>query len=264
MQHPAEMRDHFLLAPHGPDVFVGESPEYPWGTRVYGGLVVAQALWAAATTVDNSYRPHSLHAYFIRGGTHTEPIRYEIDRIRNGRSFVTRSVVARQSGGAIFNLSASFHLDEAQVDVQTVEMPDVVAPDELEGDGWTEVYERREVPCTGHRHLAWIRTQGAPTTPIGAACSLAYVSDDFPMSAIGASHPVRSLGDEYRDRFMSATLDHSIWFHRPLPVDEWMLFDMRARGLAGGRGMAFGEVFAADGTHLVSLAQEGLLRDLTR
>jgi acyl-CoA thioesterase-2 len=264
MHHPSEMRGFLALEPHGPDVFVGESPAYPWGPRVYGGLVVAQALWAAATTVDVEYRPHSLHAYFIRGGTHTEPIRYEIDRIRNGRSFVTRSVVARQSGGAIFNLSASFHIDEPQTDVQTVAMPEVTPPDELSSDGWSEVYDHREVPCEGYRYLAWIRTRGTPATSVGAACSLAYVSDDFPMDAIGRSHPVRSLGDEYREQFMGATLDHAMWFHRPLPIDEWMLFDMRARGLSGGRGMAFGEVFSAEGVHLASLAQEGLLRELTR
>ena len=92
------------LEPHGPDVYVGTSPHYPWG-RVYGGQVVAQALRAAASTVDEGYHAHSLHSYFIRGGTSDEPIRYEVDRIRNGRSFVTRRVVARQSDGAILNLS---------------------------------------------------------------------------------------------------------------------------------------------------------------
>ena len=86
------------LEPHGPDTFVGVSPPYEWG-RIYGGQVVAQGLWAAASTVEPDYRPHSLHAYFIRGGTLDEPVRYEVDRIRNGRSFVTRRVVARQSGG---------------------------------------------------------------------------------------------------------------------------------------------------------------------
>ena len=101
-------REMMHLEPHGPDVFVGESWRYPWG-RVYGGQVVAQALSAAAETVDPDYLPHSLHAYFIRGGTSDEPIRYEVDRIRNGRSFTTRRVVARQSNGAILNLSASFH-----------------------------------------------------------------------------------------------------------------------------------------------------------
>ena len=105
------------LEAHGPDVFVGVSPDYPWG-RVYGGQVVAQGLRAAAATVDADRHVHSLHAYFIRGGRIDEPIRYEVDRIRNGRSFVTRRVVARQSEGAILNLSCSFQIREDQADVQ--------------------------------------------------------------------------------------------------------------------------------------------------
>jgi acyl-CoA thioesterase len=105
------------LEPHGPDVFVGVSPSYPWG-RVYGGQVVAQALRAACETVDDAFQVHSLHSYFIRGGDYDEPIRYEVDRIRNGRSFLTRRVVARQSMGPILNLSVSFQIKEGTVDVQ--------------------------------------------------------------------------------------------------------------------------------------------------
>ena len=110
------------LEAHGPDVYVGVSPEYPWG-RVYGGQVVAQGLRAAQATVGADHHVHSLHAYFIRGGTSNEPIRYEVDRIRNGRSFVTRRVVARQSEGAILNLSCSFQVHEDQADVQESALP---------------------------------------------------------------------------------------------------------------------------------------------
>ena len=123
--------DIIYLEPHGPDVFVGESPVFSWG-RVYGGLVVAQAMKAAVETVDPAYLPHSLHAYFIRGGSSDEPIRYEVDRIRNGRSFVTRRVVARQSNGAILNLSASFHVVEGDVDAPTFTLPGgIPQPDDL-------------------------------------------------------------------------------------------------------------------------------------
>ena len=132
---PQTFSELMTLEPHGPDVFVGDGPEYPWGPRVYGGQVVAQGLLAAGRTVEDPFHVHSLHAYFIRGGTADEPIRYEVDRIRNGRSFCTRRVVARQSGGAILNLSASFHVDEPdQGALASVAPPadEVGVPDDLE------------------------------------------------------------------------------------------------------------------------------------
>src|SRR5690606_6525755 len=110
------------LEPHGTDVFVGAGPQYPWG-GLYGGQIVAQALRAAANTVEPEFRVHSLHAYFIRRGDHEQPIRFEVDRLRNGRSFVTRSVVARQHVGAILEMSVSFQRDEPGHDVQTAELP---------------------------------------------------------------------------------------------------------------------------------------------
>src|SRR3990170_4130750 len=126
-EQPLDLRGVFALEPHGPDTYVGESPPYEWG-RIYGGLVIAQALWAATHTVDPRHHVHSLHAYFILGGELDEPVRYEVDRVRNGRSFTTRRVVARQSGGAILTLEASFHLDEPGPDVETVRAPDDVPP----------------------------------------------------------------------------------------------------------------------------------------
>ena len=136
------------LEGHGPDVYVGLSPDYPWG-RVYGGQVVAQALRAAASTVEEDRRVHSLHAYFIRGGTSDEPIRYEVDRLRNGRSFTTRRVVARQSDGAILNLSCSFQKDEEQVDIQESSLPDDAGnPDDYESENWAPLLERR--PTNGN------------------------------------------------------------------------------------------------------------------
>jgi acyl-CoA thioesterase-2 len=106
------------IEPHGPDTFVATGPSYPWG-GLYGGQIVAQALRAASLTVDRTYQLHSLHAYFIRRGDAAEPIRLEVDRIRNGRSFLTRRVVARQAIGAILNMSSSFHLPELGAEVQT-------------------------------------------------------------------------------------------------------------------------------------------------
>ena len=121
----------FELTPHGPDTFVGTGPQYPWG-GLYGGQIVAQALRAATLTAESEFRPHSIRAYFIRPGDHLEPIRYEVDRIRNGRWFLTRRVVARQAIGAILNAECSFQRSRAATDLQTVEMPRVPGPKSLE------------------------------------------------------------------------------------------------------------------------------------
>lgn len=141
-----ELGSLFDLAGHGPDTFVGAGPQYPWG-GLFGGQIVAQALRAAAATVEADLAPHSLRAYFIRRGDNTEPVRYEVDRIRNGRSFATRRVVARQAIGAILNLETSFQVAEEAVDLTTVHMPSgLPAPDDLVADSWSETFDRRVVP----------------------------------------------------------------------------------------------------------------------
>ncbi|MGI9603835.1 MAG: acyl-CoA thioesterase [Acidimicrobiales bacterium] len=251
------------LEPHGPDTFVGVSPTYPWG-RVYGGQVVAQGLLGAIRTVDEQYRLHSVHAYFIRGGDSDEPIRYEVDRIRNGRSFVTRRVVARQSNGAILNLSASFHIDEAQADVQTATPPEgIPAPDDCKIEDWGTLLERRPIPNdpTTSRRAAWVRVKGpVGDDPVMQTCALAYASDDLPTDAASADHPDLPTDGHFGEQFMGASLDHAVWFHRPAPADEWQLHVIDGHGLTGGRGLAFGHVFALDGRHIASISQEILLR----
>src|SRR4051794_5251307 len=151
-----DVHELFTLASHGPDTYVGAGPQYPWG-GLYGGQIVAQALRAAAATVDEQLQVHSLRAYFIRRGDHQEPVRYEVDRIRNGRSFSTRRVVARQAIGAILNLEASFQLAEPSADVQTVDAPtEIPQPDDLLPDSWTPLFDRRTIAA---RHLpAHVRT----------------------------------------------------------------------------------------------------------
>src|SRR6478736_6886894 len=125
-----KLADILDLAEHGPDTYVGVGPQYPWG-GLYGGQIVAQALRAATLTIDEGFVVHSLRAYFIRRGDHNEPVRYEVDRIRNGRSFATRRVVARQPVGAILNLEASFQRLEHSADIETVSLPpDVPVPDD--------------------------------------------------------------------------------------------------------------------------------------
>ena len=261
------------LEPHGPDTFVGVGPRYPWG-GLYGGQIVAQALCAAGLTVEAPYLPHSLHAFFIRPGDHTEPIRFEVDRIRNGRSFTTRRVVARQSIGAIFNMAASFQVPEDAVDVQSATLEaDVGPPDSYLSDGWSHVFDRRTVGDwradeVGGRAQAWMRmTEPVADDPLTQACALAYLSDDLPTEAAVNHHPARfGLADEgdFDRTFMSASLDHAIWFHRPLDAAQWHLHDLRSRGLVGSRGLTTGEVFAADGTHAATVSQEVLLRIRTR
>lgn len=251
------------LEPHGPDVFVGLSPEYPWG-RVYGGQVAAQALQAALSTVDEEYHPHSLHGYFIRGGTSTEPIRFEVDRIRNGRSFITRRVVARQSSGAILSLSASFHLIEGEVDVSPRTIPaSIPHPDDCADEPWGPLIERRVVPAEAAdgRTAVWLRVKG----PLGDArgtqqLALVYASDDVPYDAAASPHPEWRPSYEDERAFIGASLDHALWFHRPGRADEWQLHMLEPMGFTGNRGLAFGQVFSADGLHLASVAQEIVLR----
>src|SRR6185436_6324002 len=129
----------------GPDTYVGVGPRYPWG-GLYGGQIVAQALRAASATVDEDKVVHSLRAYFIRRGDHTEPVRYEVDRIRNGRSFATRRVVARQAIGAILNLESSYQRTETSAVVTPIAMPSVPPPDDLEESSWSDDFVRRFIP----------------------------------------------------------------------------------------------------------------------
>jgi acyl-CoA thioesterase-2 len=253
------------LVRHGPDTWVGLSADYRWG-RIYGGQVVAQALWAALQTVDEEFRPHSLHAYFIRGGTPTEPVRYEVDRLRNGRSFCTRAVVARQSGGAILHLSCSFQVDEVDAEVQTARMPIAPNPDEVrpQADDWPWIMERRSMvsyPGAG-QSMGWVKLiDPLPDDPMTHVCGLAFTSDTVQFTAARSIHPLQVPHDQYHDRFMGASLDHAMWFHRPTRADEWHLYQWDCHGLQGARGMTVGNLFTADGTHVASIAQEVLLRE---
>lgn len=250
------------LEQHGPDTYVGIAPKYPWG-RIFGGQVIAQALRAAMFTVADDYAPHSLHAYFIRGGSHAEPIRFEVDRLRNGRSFVARSVVARQSSGAILHLSASFQLSEpSAVDITPVQMPAAGAPDSVPDEGWGNLAERRKVSVDHGRVLTWIRM--ARTSPIEdqrvAACALAYISDTVMSEPPRSIHPLQVTRADFIDNFVGASLDHAMHFHRPCDPTDWILSDAEAQTLVNSRGLSAGRLFASDGTHVATISQEILLR----
>ena len=250
------------LEQHGPDTYVGIAPRYPWG-RLFGGQVIAQALRAAMHTVEEGFAPHSLHAYFIRGGTHEEPVRFEVDRLRNGRSFIARSVVARQSSGAILHLSASFQKDESDApDVTPVAMPEAAPPDSASDDGWGGMVDRRKVLREDGRVHMWVRLTQTDPLPDQrlAACALAFLSDTTMSEPPRSIHPLQVDRAELLDTFVGASLDHAMHFHRPCDPTGWILADSEAQTLVGSRGLSAGRMFAPDGTHLATVSQEVLLR----
>ena len=263
---PVDFLTMMQLEPHGPDVFVATGPQYPWG-GLYGGQIVAQGLRAGAATVEDRFGVHSVHAYFIRRGDHEEPIRFEVDRMRNGRSFVTRRVVARQSVGVILTMSVSFQVEEAGHDVQIASLPDVPGPEGLESTSWSSLFDRRFTSVRGAeegRGIAWLRLYDEiGDDPVLQACALAYLSDDLPTDAVVALHPERpgpEQGDAFEHGFMSASLDHAIWFHRPPTADRWHVHDFTSHGYLSSRGLAIGHILAQDGTHVATVAQEVLVR----
>jgi acyl-CoA thioesterase-2 len=269
------------LEPIEVNIFRGVSPNED-RQRVFGGQVAAQALMAAGRTVEIG-RPHSLHAYFLRPGDPNVPILYEVDRIRDGRSFRTRRVVAIQHGSAIFNMSASFHVDESGLTHQ-IPMPEVPGPDELGSlvdrlEPYRDVFgdwldrphpiEQRHVGPIPFAEGAnkepvqrlWIRADGVlREEPLLHACIAAYASDMSLFDTILAPHDVRWEDTD----FMGASLDHCMWFHRPFRADEWLLYDMDSPVAYGARGLARGFLFTQKGELVVSIAQEGLMRVVPR
>ena len=261
----------FGLTPHGIDTFVGEGFPYPWG-GLYGGHIVAQSLQAASQTIEEGLLPHSVRAYFIRRGDNTETVRYEVDRIRNGRSFSTRRVVARQSNGAILNLEASYQLPEPSAELAVITMPsDVPQPDELAAaDTWSQYIEQRDVPFDfvssqprdgAGRLMAWYRTkENFGDNQLMNRCALAYLSDDLPTGAVIRGVPELRKFWNVDNSFFSASLDHTIWFHKDIDASQWQLYEMSCHSYNNSRGLAYGYVFAQDGTHVATVAQETLVR----
>lgn len=250
--------DHMTsLDARGPDSLIGRGPRYPWG-GLFGGQIVAQSLVAAAATVEPDYRIHSLHSYFIRKGDADEPIRFDVDRLRNGRNFVTRAVVARQSRGAILHMSASFQTGPAARYLQTHPFPEVPDPDSLPDNSWSRMIDRRSVSDEGGRALAWLRIPEAPDSdPVVAAAALAFLSDDLATDCVRSQ---QQAADGVTGRHWNGTsLDHAIWFHQAPVGNAWQLHDFRCEGVGVPRGLARGQVFAPDGTHLATVTQEVLL-----
>jgi len=267
------------LEPIEVNIFRGMSPDEK-RQRVFGGQVAGQALIAAGRTVERDRLVHSLHAYFLRPGDPNVPILYDVDRIRDGRSFATRRVVAIQHGRPIFNLSASFHVVEPPGMEHQMPMPEVPEPETLPTfqermKPWAERmgdwYHRPrpidlrfvDAPIQtrgAHRpaeQRVWFRADGKlPDDPLLHACVVAYASDMTLLDTVMLPHRV-TFDDA---NLVGASLDHAMWFHRPFRADEWLLYDTDSPSASGALGIARGKIFSADGRLVVSVVQEGLLR----
>jgi acyl-CoA thioesterase-2 len=256
------------------DLFRGWNPPHPSGREMplFGGQVAAHALRAATLTVESPHFPHSLHGYFLRPGKGDVPTILRVDRIRDGRSFTTRTVVAQQDGEAIFSLTASFQKEESGGEFATPIADDIPLPDELLArDGLAPMpsfrgqespFERLEVPGYGHfemsdvpRRAMWIRTRAQlPDDHNLHACVLTFVSD------MGVVSAVRAALGRRNDHGMGASLDHSVWFHRRVRADDWLLFDVSSRSNSGSRGLGVGSMHTVDGVHAATIGQEALVR----
>jgi acyl-CoA thioesterase-2 len=254
--------------------------------RVFGGQAAAQALVAASRTVDPAYAVHSLHSYFLQPGDTGAPTVFDVDNLRDGRSFATRRVVARQHGRPIYAMTANFQREEEGYE-HAEPMPDVIAPEDaidaraasrvldpdLDSamDGEWDVVDFRYVGSSADgllppedppqaRQRFWLRVSSKlPDDPFWHVAAFTYISDMTLMGAALAPHGVRMGGPET----LIASLDHSIWFHRPFRADEWWLYDQVSPSASGGRGLVLAKVYTQDGTLVATVAQEALLRRRT-
>ncbi|SET62045.1 acyl-CoA thioesterase-2 [Marinobacter segnicrescens] len=269
------------LAPIGDDHFQGQSEDLGF-PNLFGGQVLGQALMATTRTIEDRM-PHSMHAYFLRPGNARAPIDYEVQRVRDGGSFSVRRVIARQEGKEILTGSVSFQVEEDGFDHQ-IDMPDVPDPmslkteQELNRELLDRVPEKFHSQLTRNRPIeirpvdpvnpldpdkrsphkqSWFRAQGElPDDRILHCCLLAYASD---FAFLGTS--LNPHGVTFMTPSMQvASLDHAIWFHRDLRMDDWLLYDKDSPSAAGGRGFNRGSVFNQDGILVASTAQEALIR----
>lgn len=278
----AELLELLRLEPIEKNIFRGQSQDLGWG-NIYGGQVLGQALSAAQQTVPADRRVHSLHAYFLRTGDASEPVVYDVDCIRDGKSFTTRRVVAIQKGRPIYNMAASFQIEEPGLAHQA-EMPRIKPPEECVSE--TELarkvldmipkrmrarasaikpIEIRPVEITNplapapmppQRHV-WMRASDALPDELAIhQFLLAYASDFHLMTTSMLPHAV-----SWMTRGMQvASLDHAMWFHRPFRLDDWLLYAIESPSASHARGLGRGFFFARDGTLVASTVQEGLIR----
>lgn len=268
------------------NLYRGESPQVGW-QRVFGGQVIGQSLVAAQRTVDEDRPVHSLHGYFMRPGDPSVPIVYNVDRIRDGRSFTTRRVVAIQHGKAIFSMSASFQIVEPGLE-HFVEMPDLPNAEDLPSEKqlaeqfvnhapesirnyWQRERPIELRPINLDHYLSdkkldptqniWIRATGEiPDDPAIQQAVLAYASDMTLLDTSLFAHG-RAIFDP---NLQVASLDHSIWFHRPINMADWHLYSQDSPNSSGARGFTRGSIYSPDGQLVASVAQEGLIRERSK
>ncbi|MGN6609536.1 MAG: acyl-CoA thioesterase [Jatrophihabitans sp.] len=262
------------------DLFRGLRAKSRW-QRVFGGQVAGQALVAAGRTVEPERLVHSLHGYFIRPGDPSLPIVYQVDRVRDGRSFSTRRVVATQHAQTIFTLSASFQYAQDGIEHQA-DMPDVPVPETLPTieERYADFPEAAAFYKAGQRPIdlryvddppwqqrqhgprvgpsrVWMRANGRlPDAPMLHACVLTFASDMTLLDSVLARHGVAPGVDD----ISMASLDHAVWFERPFRADEWLLYATDSPSASGGRGLASGRFFTRDGVQVASVVQEGMIR----
>lgn len=281
---PSVLLDRLDLERLDRDLFRGYSPDDQGRPQVFGGQVAAQALVAAGRTVEERL-VHSLHSYFLRPGDPKTPIIYEVDRIRDGRSFTTRRVVAIQNGKAIFNMSASFQVAETGYEHHAPMPLNVPPPQSVPSNQeriraaaktskhpFFAILDRFERPIVMHDlepldplapeqrtspHRVWFKSRAAlPDDPVLHRCVLTYASD---MTLLGASLGQHAL--TWFDRTLKvASLDHAIWFHHDCRADEWLLYVTESPSTSGGRGMNFGRIYTEAGLLVASTSQENLMR----
>ncbi|MCK0206527.1 acyl-CoA thioesterase II [Starkeya koreensis] len=279
----AELVGLLDLEPLEENLFRGSNPpeSWPFRTRVFGGQVLAQALVAAQRTV--GLAAHSMHAYFLLGGDPAVPIVYEVERVRDGRSFATRRTVAIQHGRPIFIMSVSFHREEPGLEHQLDLDMAVPSPEEVPGIGdlpddararlpqpvldyWMRprpielkpvgLGEPRTAPC----RAVWFRAAGALPDDAGLhRAVLAYASDMTLLESTTLVHGASVLGQNIQ----AASLDHALWLHRPFRADDWLLYMQDSPSASGARGLARGLVYNRAGRLVASVAQEGLIRPVT-
>ncbi|UPJ59900.1 acyl-CoA thioesterase II [Bradyrhizobium sp. 192] len=264
------------------DRFSGRGLDLNWG-YVFGGHFVAQALAAAQQTVPEELGAHSLHGYFLKSGDERTPVTYEVERIRDGKSFATRRVDAIQDGGTVFTLTASFQREEAGPEHQDL-MPKTAGPDGLLSQAQIARKYMDRIPDAAQEEMSlervidirpldhvdmlepdaraplrcvWYRTLGRmPDRSALHRAMLAYVSDLNLLSTVLRPHALTWV----TPGIQSTSLDHAIWFHRPFRIDEWVLFVMDSPSASGARGFTRGRFFTRDGSLVASVAQEGLVR----
>jgi len=264
------------------NIFRGQSQDMGFG-NIFGGQVLGQSLSAVAQTVPKDRCVHSLHGYFLRPGDPRRPIVYQVDCIRDGKSFTTRRAVAIQKGRAIFSMSASFQIAEPGFEHQA-DPPEVPGPEELRSELAMARQVQDKIPesirakfiCDRPIEIrpvnpvnpfapkkkkplryAWLKTIGSiPDDPVIHKYMLAYASD---FGLVGTS--LYPHGHTYWESAMQvASLDHTMWFHTDFRIDQWLLYAMNSPSASGARGLNHGQVFTRDGQLVASVAQEGLIR----